>query len=45
MKLSPAVKASLLELLEAAVDELDLGLDIRDCLPASQLRREPALNR
>ncbi len=45
MKLSPAVKASLLRLLEAAVDELDLGLDLRDCLPVSPASREPALNR
>jgi hydrogenase maturation protease len=40
MKLSPDVKASLAELLEAAVDELDLSLDIRDCLPVARQQSE-----
>lgn len=45
MKLSSAVKASLFGLLETAVDELDLGPDLLDCLPISPAKREPALNR
>jgi len=43
MELSPAVKASLAELLEAAVDELDLSLDIRDCLPVARQQSESRL--
>jgi hypothetical protein len=40
MKLSSAVKASLFELLEEVVDELDLDLDIRDCLPVPRVESE-----
>jgi hydrogenase maturation protease len=40
MKLSSAEKASLFELLEEVVDELDLDLDIRDCLPVPRVESE-----